>query len=83
MLASGMMGRTVAEQRMMKRQVAQRMMRRQIVLHRSRGRGFLCDGVIGNAHGKRNRGDKGLDHGDILLQEGQSQLPRDRVQRAV
>jgi hypothetical protein len=83
MLASGMMGRTVAAQGMMRRQMAQGMMGRQIVLCRGRGRrrrGFLCEGATCNAHGKRDRGDKGFDHGDIPLQEDESQ-PQDRVRR--
>ena len=62
------MRRTVAAQGMMGRQMAQGMMGRQIMLHRGRGRwrGFLCDNVIGKAHSKRDRDDKGLDHGDDL-----------------
>ena len=82
MLASGMMGRTVAVQRMMGRRVAQGMMGREIMLHRGRGRGFLCDGVTGKARGKRDRGDKGLYHGGIPLQEARADC-QDGVRRAV
>ena len=67
-LSSRMMRRTVAAQGMMGRQMAQRMMGWQAMLRRGRRRrrrGFLCDGVTGKGHGKRDRGDKGLHHGDI------------------
>jgi hypothetical protein len=56
-----MVGRKVAE-RMMGRRAAQETMGRQM-MRRHRRRGLLREGVTGEAHGKRGRGDEGLDHG--------------------